>query len=169
MSENNPANQPPQYQGGNAPEQSAPAAPAPASVSKGVKLIYAGVALAIILNIIIFVVSPSPEASAENPNTARAGGILGLIFTIIIYGLGAFMGSLAGKGKNWARIVSTVFAGIATLNVLAAIAGLFLFEDTLLLVLAVLNLLSSLIYVVGNILLWTGGANQWYALQKRAY
>ena len=38
MSENNPAHQPPQYQGSNAPEQSAPTTPAPASVSKGVKL-----------------------------------------------------------------------------------------------------------------------------------
>jgi hypothetical protein len=100
----------------------------PASVLNAVKLMYAGAALSA-LGIVISLVTISslksaieardPTFTTTKLHAAEAVAIGGVIVGgLIAIGLWLWMAWANGKGRNWARIVSSVLFGINTLDVL---------------------------------------------------
>jgi hypothetical protein len=109
------------------PEQIQP----PRPVLNAVKLMYAGAALEVLAVIIAFVARGSLKAgilarhpaytaarlhSAENARTVPL-----VIGGLIAVGLWLWMAWANGKGRSWARVVSAVFFGINTLDLLISI------------------------------------------------
>src|ERR1700761_5890172 len=111
------------------PMQPVPARPPrPQSVSIAVILMYVAAGLTAISIIIAFITVASLKSTiaANNPSLTpsqinSAEGV-GLAFVVIVgligVGLWVWMAWANGAGKNWARILSTVFFGINTLDLL---------------------------------------------------
>ena len=107
--------------------------PAPQSVLNAVKLMYLGAAIstASVIASLVDIGSVKPALRSEFPhytasqiNQAFKGFlILALVSAGIGIALWIFMARANGKGRNWARIVSTVLFAIETLSVLAALRG----------------------------------------------
>jgi hypothetical protein len=107
--------------------------PAPQSVLNAVKLMYLGAAVStasLIASLAdIGAIKPAlrtefPHYTASQINQAFKGFlILALISAGIGIGLWIWMARANGRGKNWARITSTVLFAIETLSVLEALRG----------------------------------------------
>ena len=109
--------------------------PAPPSVLKAVKLMYAGAAVSavsLIVSLIIPLASVAstkaaikkahPSFTANQVNQAFNLGIgLAIVFGVLGAALWLWMARANSQGRNWARILSTVFFGIATLELLPAL------------------------------------------------
>ena len=109
------------------PEQIRP----PRSVLKAVKLMYAGAALEVIAVIIAVVTIGSlksailarhPAYTAAQLHSAEVARTVPLVIGgLIAIGLWLWMAWANGKGRSWARIVSAVFFGINTLDLLISL------------------------------------------------
>ena len=109
------------------PEQIRP----PRSVLKAVKLMYAGAALEVIAVIIAVVTIGSlksailarhPAYTAAQMHSAEVARTVPLVIGgLIAIGLWLWMAWANGKGRSWARIVSAVFFGINTLDLLISL------------------------------------------------
>jgi hypothetical protein len=107
--------------------------PAPQSVLNAVKLMYLGAAIStasVIASLAdISAVKPAlrsefPHYTAAQINHAFTGFlILALVSAALGIGLWILMARANGRGRNWARIVSTVLFVIETLSVLEALRG----------------------------------------------
>jgi len=109
--------------------------PAPPSLQKAVKLMYAGAAVSavsLIVSLIIPLASVAsakasikkahPSFTASQVNQVFNLGIgLAVVFGVLGAGLWLWMARANSQGRNWARILSTVFFGIATLELLPAL------------------------------------------------
>jgi hypothetical protein len=105
--------------------------PPPRSVRTAVKLMYAGAALSAIAVIITLVTVGSLKSAivARDPNytsaqlhTAEVVGVASAVIGgLIAIGLWLWMAWANGRGQTWARIVSAVFFGINTLDLLLSI------------------------------------------------
>ena len=106
--------------------------PAPPSVAKAVKLMYAGAAVSTV-SLIISLADVSGTKSAirkarPNLTASQVSSLntfiisLAVVSGLIGVGLWLWMARANTAGKNWARIVSTVLAGLATLD-LAGVIG----------------------------------------------
>jgi hypothetical protein len=108
-----------------------PMAP-PRSVLNAVRLMYAGAALELVaviisvltranLKVAILVRHPlySP-AQVHHAETARAGPLV--IGGVIAIGLWLWMAWANGRGRNWARVLSAVFFGISTFDLIISFA-----------------------------------------------
>lgn len=109
--------------------------PAPVTADAGpvktaVKLMFARAALTVVgfllsltqqdaLRTALHKASPSVDVDAAVKTATTIGIVVGLIF-VVLYVLLALQ---VGKGKNWARIVTWVLAGLAVLGGLASLAG----------------------------------------------
>jgi hypothetical protein len=105
----------------------APRPPAPAPVLTAVKLMYAGAAVSAVALISSLALIPAVKAELRTADpgltAAQASDVNMLIALAMAFGLAAIAGWVwlaraAGRGKNWARIVSTVLAGLATLDLM---------------------------------------------------
>jgi hypothetical protein len=106
------------------PQRPAP----PANVLTAVKLMYAGAAISLVSLIISLSDISGTKAAirSERPNLTAAqvnqlnSFIIGLaiISGLVGIGLWLWMARANGKGKNWARILSTVLFGLATLDLI---------------------------------------------------
>ena len=111
--------------------------PAPPSVQKAVKLMYAGAAVSAV-SLIVSLIIPlanvaSTKASIKKAHPTYTGsqvnqvfnlGIgLAIIFGVLGAGLWLWMARANNDGRNWARILSTVFFGIATADLLPALSS----------------------------------------------
>jgi len=104
----------------------------PNSVVNAVRLMYAGAALEVLAVIIALVTIGSlksailarhPAYTAAQLHTAEAARTVPLVIGgVIAVGLWLWMAWANGKGRNWARIVSAVFFGINTLDLLISLA-----------------------------------------------
>jgi hypothetical protein len=101
--------------------------PAPAPVLTAVKLMYAGAAVSTVALIISLALIPAVKAelrTADPALTAAQVGHLNLLIALAMaFGLAviagwAWLARAAGQGKNWARIISTVLTGLATLDLM---------------------------------------------------
>jgi hypothetical protein len=109
------------------PEQIRP----PRSVLNAVKLMYAGAALEVIAVIIAVVTIGSlksailarhPAYTAAQLHSAEVARTVPLVIGgLIAIGLWLWMAWANGKGRSWARIVSAVFFGINTLDLLISL------------------------------------------------
>jgi hypothetical protein len=109
------------------PEQIQP----PRSVLNAIKLMYAGAALEVLAVIIALVTIDSlksailtrhPAYTAAQLHRAEAARTVPLVIGgLIAIGLWLWMAWANGKGRSWARIVSAVFFGINTLDLLISL------------------------------------------------
>jgi hypothetical protein len=108
------------------PLAEAPRPPAPPSVVNAVKLMYVGAAVSTVSLIVSFVdISGTkaairrarPDLTATQVNQLNTFIIaLAVVSGLIGIALWLWMAWANGQGKNWARIVSTVLFGLATLD-----------------------------------------------------
>jgi hypothetical protein len=102
-----------------------PRPPAPAPVLTAVKLMYAGAAISIVTVITELALIPAIKAALRTANpslTAAQVRPVNVLLTLeIVLGLVAatlwlWMARANGHGRNWARILSSVLFGLATLE-----------------------------------------------------
>ena len=117
----------PQYPGG--PGWHEPPRPVrPASVNRAVQLMYIGAGLSIVALIVGLamhgsfrssIISANPNLTPEEVNSAVDFAFaLVVVAGLIGAGLWVWMAWANGRGRNWARILGTVFFGIDTLGTL---------------------------------------------------
>ena len=101
--------------------------PAPVPVLIAIKLMYVGAAVNAVALIVSLALIPAIRAvlSMANPGltAAQAGDVNTVITLAMIYGLAViavwlWMARATGQGRNWARILSTVLFGLATLELM---------------------------------------------------
>ena len=101
--------------------------PAPAPVLTAVKLMYAGAAVSAVTLIISLALIPAVGAVLGNATpsltAAQVSHVNILITLAMVFGLAVIavwlsMARAAGQGRNWARILSTVLFGLATLELI---------------------------------------------------
>ena len=106
-----------------------PRPPAPAPVLTAVKLMYAGAAISAVTGLTVLVLIPAVKAelrTADPALTAAQDRNVNVLLTLaIVLGLAGavlwlWMARTNGKGRHWARIVSTVLFGLATLELIRA-------------------------------------------------
>ena len=103
----------------------------PRSVLNAVKLMYAGAALEVIALIVALVTISSlksailarhPHYTSTQLHTAQVAQTAAIIIgAVITIGLWLWMAWANGRGRSWARIVSAVFFGINTLDLLLSL------------------------------------------------
>ena len=144
------------------PERPAP----PPSVLNAVKLMYAGAAVSTV-SLVISLVDISgtkaairkarPSLSAAQVNQLNTFIIsLAIISGVIGIALWLWMARANGQGRNWARIVSTVLFGLATLDLFGVVSQ----PKTLLSL--VFPLLTWLIGAGAVFLLWRGESTAFF-------
>lgn len=120
----------PQYPVYSASPEQWPSTPArPASVSRAMQFMYAGAALSLV-TLVIGVADASgfkstirkafPHYSqAQVNNTANALVVVAVVAGLVGVGLWLWMAWANGRGRNWARVLSSVLFGIDTLSLVA--------------------------------------------------
>ena len=103
--------------------------PAPAPVLTAVKLMYAGAAVSAVYLIILLAIvigdTKAVHASWNGHRLATAPAItLGIVPGLVVIALWLWMARANGQGRNWARILSTVLFGLATLQLIKLISDL---------------------------------------------
>lgn len=134
--------------------------PAPPSVQKAVKLMYAGAAISTVSLILALVSMGSiksairkdyPHYTASQVNHAFQGFLILVIVSAALgIALWLWMAWASNQGKNWARIVSTVLFGISTLETLTGLRGP-----------------KTLVGVLFSLLVWLVGAGAVFFLWQR--
>ena len=103
--------------------------PAPAPVLTAVKLMYAGAALSTVTVIAVLALIPavkaalrtaSPSLTAAQVRDVNVLLTLGAVYGLVQVILWLWMARANGRGRNWARIVSTMLFGLATLELIRA-------------------------------------------------
>jgi hypothetical protein len=132
--------------------------PAPAPVQNAVKLMYAGAALSTVSLVISLaniggtkaaIKRARPSLTATQVNQLNTFIItLAIISGVLGVALWLWMAKANGQGKNWARILSTVLFGVATLDLVGV------FREPTTLVGLVFPVLTWLIGLGVVILLW---------------
>jgi hypothetical protein len=107
--------------------------PPPRSVQNAVKLMYAGAAVEVIALVVALIARNSiksallkihPNYTAAQLHTAVTVQTISLVIgAVIATGLWLWMAWANGRGHNWARILSAVFFGISTLDLLVTFAA----------------------------------------------
>ena len=135
--EGDPMSGPTNYPGTSAPFAGAPALqklPAPADVRNSVRLWFASLAVGLVGGILVFATTDQAAAvqkavnatpsltSAQAKSTITVSLVSALVGSIIGLGIQLFFVLKLKAGRNWARIVLTVFVGMGVLRSLAAAA-----------------------------------------------
>lgn len=106
--------------------------PAPRPIQNAVKLMYVGAALSglgLILSLVTLhsvratIIKDFPNYTASQVHTAEVGFVvIAVIQGLLAIGLWVWMARANGKGKSWARIVSSVLFAIDTLSFFLGLA-----------------------------------------------
>jgi hypothetical protein len=101
--------------------------PAPAPVRAAVTLMCAGAAVSTVTVIIALALIPAvkaalgtatPSLTAAQVSDVNTLITLAMLFGLAVIALWLWMARATGQGRNWARIVSTVLFGLATLELI---------------------------------------------------
>jgi hypothetical protein len=122
----------PRYRGGqHSPPPATPDAQPPATIVNAVKLMYLGAAVSIVSLIISLATAGGLKSAIRKAqpkltptqvnNTATAIITAAVIFGLLGAALWLWMAWANKRGRSWARIVSSVFFGIATLSAVTSI------------------------------------------------
>jgi len=98
--------------------------PAPAPVLTAVKVMYAGAAVSaveLIIGLALIIVDIKAAARGRFLGQSLAAQkplviMLWIVFSLVMIALWLWMARANGQGRNWARILSTVLFGLATLQ-----------------------------------------------------
>jgi hypothetical protein len=165
--------QPPGYPQGPMAPGSVALPPRPAALRRAVSLMYAGAAVAIATGIVDGLTTHNVTFyvyKSTSPNTATVHDasslVSGLISGIIAAGLWLWMAWKTGAGRNWARVLSTVFFGFACLQLIGGIAGAAGPDHT---VLAFVFLLAEwAVGLTALIAVWKRESSDFFAFAKQA-
>jgi hypothetical protein len=103
--------------------------PAPAPVRTAVKLMYVGAAVWTVLLIsalVLIIVDSKAGHATVNGHTLHGRSVpitVVAVFGLVVIALWLWMARVTGQGRNWARILSTVLFGLATLQLRGVFAG----------------------------------------------
>jgi hypothetical protein len=116
------------YPTSGVPQEQQPRMQAPDSVRNAVKLMYVGAGLSAVVVIITLatigslksaILTHDPNFTTSQVHAAEGIGIGSAIVSgLIAIGLWLWMAWANGRGRSWARVVSAVFFGINTLDLL---------------------------------------------------
>lgn len=159
----------PQYQGGSPayPQGGAPGADLsvqPKSVRTGILLLWISVAISLVLGIIA-ALTADVTAQLQGPGVtdqdvealASATRITAIVFVVIMVAVEALFIWFASKGRNWARIVLAVFAAFSVIGIVVSLFGG-----------GILNIIGSILFVVGVVMLFRKDATAWYQAHTAA-
>jgi hypothetical protein len=106
--------------------------PAPSTVTTAVRLMFLNAALGIIGVIILFATKDTlrneirdknlDKSTTDIDNLVNTAVTIGVVIGIILLVLYVLLAIQVGKGKNWARITTWVFAGLGVLSALSSLA-----------------------------------------------
>ena len=106
--------------------------PAPSTVTLAVRLMFLNAALGLIGVIILFATKDTlrdqlrdknlDKSTSDIDNLVNTAVTIGLVIGIIFLVLYVLLAIQVGKGKNWARITTWVFAGLGVLSALSSLA-----------------------------------------------
>ncbi len=106
--------------------------PAPAPVLNAVRLMLARAALGVVSVLVVLATKDTLRAEILKRNRTadparldtlvNTALVVGIVFAIIFILLYVLLALQVGKGKNWARVVTWVLAGIGVLSALASLA-----------------------------------------------
>jgi hypothetical protein len=121
--------QPPKYPQGPVTPGSAAPPDQPTAIRRALYLMYAGAVVAVIqgtvegltLNNVTYTYSTSPSSATVHTGRSLAAGI---IEGIILAGLWLWMAWKNGAGRNWARVLSSVFFGLLCLQFIGSMVSL---------------------------------------------
>jgi hypothetical protein len=164
--------QPPTGPQGPAAQASILRSARPAAMRRAVNLMYAGAAVGAVSDIagslathrstFYFAGSASTNGSVEYTG-ALASGIIG---AIIVASLWLWMAWKTGAGRNWARILSSVFFGFECLGLIVGFAALFLISGG-----EVVSFIGALagwgIGLAALILLWQPASSQFFTFAEQ--
>ena len=158
----------PQYQGA---QQMTTRPPAPQSIRNAVRLIYAGAAVSLVQLIVTAATMSSikntvrlrnPRLTPTQVNAAASATTVAVVVAGLIgVGLWLWMAWKNNQGRSWARILSTVFFGIATLGVIGNLAQPETIASKL------IGLLEWLIGLAAIIFLWLRDSSAYYNAVKQ--
>ena len=103
--------------------------PAPVPVLAAVKLMYVGAAVSAVTLIISLALIPAVRAAlrrtAPGLTAAQVSDVnilitLAMVFGLAVIAMWLWMARATSQGRNWARILSTVLFGLATLELITA-------------------------------------------------
>jgi|tagenome__1003787_1003787.scaffolds.fasta_scaffold20963840_4 hypothetical protein len=139
---------------------------APSSVRNAVTLMYVRAALGVVGIIVVLatkdtlkkdLLKKNPTADAAKLdslfNTAITAGIVGAVVFLVLYVLLAMQ---VAKGKQWARIVTLILAGLGVLSMLVS------FASTVPTLSHVVSIIAGLIDLAIFVLLLTGGSGAYF-------
>ena len=145
--------------------------PAPQSVANAVKLMYAGAAVSTVSLVISLtdisgtkaaIRKARPNLTATQVNQLNTFIIsLAIVSGLLGIALWLWMARANNQGKNWARILSTVFFGVSTVTLLASLRAVSLIG----------LLFTGLIWVIGLgtiILLWRRESTEFFKPRQPA-
>ena len=101
--------------------------PAPAPVRTAVKLMYVGAAVNAVTVIISLALVPAIRAALRTADPSLTAAqlsdvnrliTLAIVSSLVVIALWLWMARADGQGRNWARILSTVLFGLATLELI---------------------------------------------------
>ncbi len=120
----------PDYPGGAAQWPVAPARPG--TVTRAMQFMYAGAAMSLVTLVLGAADSSAYKTAirkafphytqAQVNNAANGAVMIAIVAGLIGVGLWLWMAWANGRGRSWARILSSVFFGIATLGLVANLA-----------------------------------------------
>jgi hypothetical protein len=96
--------------------------PAPGPVRTAVKFMYAGAAVwtVVLISALVLIIADSKAGHATlngHPLHGRSVPVtVAAVFGLVVIALWLWMARATGQGRNWARILSTVLFGLATLQ-----------------------------------------------------
>lgn len=144
----------------------------PRAVSRAVRLILAGAALAVVYGVVdgmtshnsVFYISTStPSGTTVHQANSLVSGILTGVVQSLLW---LWMAWKSNAGRNWARVLSSVFFGLMSLGLVGAIAGAASHGES------VPALLVTLIEwgagLAALILLWRPESSQFFAAARQA-
>lgn len=147
------------------PEPEAQVGPAPAPVARAVQLMFASAALAVLGIIMTFVnrdairqqvIENNPSPGSDVDTVVNGTIVFSVIVGIVSTALWIWLAMMVRNGKNWARIVTWVLAGV---GLLLTIGGLLNPVNALT---AILSVIGGLLYVGIIALLATAPSNQFF-------
>lgn len=145
----------------------------PASMRRAVFLIYAGAAVAMANGLVDGLVTHNVmvytyRSTSSGTTTVHQGSsaAAGIIFGIIAAGLWLWMAWKTGAGRSWARVLSTVFFGLTSLQFLGSIGTLMGSGSKA--VDLIVGLAGWGIGLAALILLWQRESSQFFMYAKQA-
>lgn len=164
--------------GGDVQQQNVPK---PGSVRNAVRLMLVGAALSLVSIIVGIIAVQTLKGSAQgqmgsdaSDNVANSVASVGAIGGVVFYGVVAavlwlWMAWKTGQGRHWARIVSTVFAGLNLIRTAMVVLGNVAAGTSAGIGEIIVQVISLIVGIVVIVLLWRKDSGEFFAANHPQY